>query len=283
MTRIGLLHPGNMGSAVATTLVNGGHEVLWASAGRNPRSQTRAQEAGLVDVGTVRELCQRSEIIFSVCPPEFADTVADEVISVGFKGLFVDANAIAPARTIAIGERMKRAGVTFVDGGIIGPASVKPRTVWMYVSGAAAPSVAECFAAGPMIADVVGTDIGQASGLKMCFAAYNKGRAALLASTLAAAEHFGVREIIHQQWEHRDGPQRAEAEGFVTSVAPRAWRFVAEMREISSTFATAGLPGEFHEGAARLYEMLREFKDAEDLNFDDVLAALTESRPVGSA
>jgi hypothetical protein len=113
----------------------------------------------------------------------------------------------------------------------------------------------------------------------MCFAAYNKGRAALLAATLAAAEGFGVRDVMYQQWERRDGPARTEAEAFVTGMAPRAWRFAAEMREIASTFESAGLPGEFHEGAARLYEMLREFKDAEDLTFSEVLAALAAKRP----
>ena len=108
----------------------------------------------------------------------------------------------------------------------------------------------------------------------MCFAAYNKGRAALLASTLAAAEQFGVRAIVHHQMGRRGDPTQAEAERFITSVAPRAWRWVAEMREISETFESAGLPGEFHEGAAQLYEMLRGFKDHDQVTFDEVLRAM---------
>jgi len=263
-----------MGCTVAATLTRGGHRLLWASAGRSERSRARASQAGLEDAGTIGELARRSEIIISVCPPEFADVVADEALAAGFQGIFVDANAITPRRSRAIGERLERAGIRFVDGGIIGPAVVKPETVWLYLSGAEAARVARCFTAGPMIAEVVGAEPGQASGLKMCFAAYNKGRAALLAATLAAAESFGVRNIVYEQWERRDGPQRAEAEQFVTAMAPRAWRFVAEMHEISETFETAGLPGEFHEGAAKLYEMLREFKDASGLTFDQVLRAL---------
>ena len=32
---VGLLHPGEMGSAIGDALAGGGHEVLWASAGRS--------------------------------------------------------------------------------------------------------------------------------------------------------------------------------------------------------------------------------------------------------
>ena len=89
-----------------------------------------------------------------------------------------------------------------------------------------------------MLAEVVGPEPGQASGLKMCFAAYNKGNAALLASTLVVAQQFGVRAIIHDQMARRGYPAQAEAQRFIESVAPKAWRWVAEMREISETFGT---------------------------------------------
>ena len=281
MTTIGLLHPGNMGATVAATLLNSGHRVLWASTARSEKTRHRANKLGMEDAGTVAALARRSEIIVSVCPPEFADAVADEVLAAGFAGIFVDANAITPRRTCEIGARMKQAGIPFVDGGIIGPAAVdpanlKPQTVWLYLSGANAQQVADCFDAGPVIAEAAGAEPGQASGLKMCYAAYNKGRAALMAATLATAESFGVRDIVYQQWELRDGPSRADAERFVAGVAPRAWRFVAEMREISETFASAGLPGEFHEGAAKLYEKLRGFKDSDAVVFDQVIRALLE-------
>jgi 3-hydroxyisobutyrate dehydrogenase-like beta-hydroxyacid dehydrogenase len=268
-----------MGATVAATLKNSGHNVLWTAEGRSERTKLRATQVGLEDAGSVAVLASRSEIILSICPPEFADAVADEVLAAGFHGIFVDANAITPRRTRVMAERMQPAGIAFIDGGIIGAASrdplkLKPETVWLYLSGALASQVAECFSAGPVLAEVVGPEPGQASGLKMCFAAYNKGRAALLASTLAAAEQFGVRAIVHDQMGRRGDPTQAEAERFVTAVAPRAWRWVAEMREISETFESVGLPGEFHEGAAQLYEMLRGFKDQDQVTFDEVLRAM---------
>jgi len=91
---IGLLHPGEMGAAIGRCLTNSGHAVLWASEGRSAASQARAKEAGLTDAGTVADVASQAGIILSVCPPHAATDVAWAVH--GFRGLYVDANAISP-------------------------------------------------------------------------------------------------------------------------------------------------------------------------------------------
>jgi 3-hydroxyisobutyrate dehydrogenase-like beta-hydroxyacid dehydrogenase len=270
---VGLLHPGNMGAVVAHTLRQSGHRVLWVAEGRSERSRTRAAAAGL-ESASIARVCQQAEMVISVCPPEFATDVCQQVLHAGYRRLFVDANAIQPARALTLDTLCRNAGAAFVDGGIIGPAVTTPQTTWLYLSGERAAQAAAYFASGPLVAETVGPAPGQASGLKMCFAAYNKGRAALLAATLATAAHFGVRPIIYEQLERRDGLTPAEAEDFVTRMAPRAWRFVAEMHEIADTFESAGVTGQFHEGAAAIYDRLREFKDARDVPIEAVLKAL---------
>ena len=57
---IGLLHPGEMGSAVGEDLLAAGRHVLWASTGRSAETAARAEQAGLEDAGTVEELVRRS-------------------------------------------------------------------------------------------------------------------------------------------------------------------------------------------------------------------------------
>lgn len=47
-TVIGLLHPGEMGAAVAACLTARGHGVRWVSDGRGPATAARAAQAGLV-------------------------------------------------------------------------------------------------------------------------------------------------------------------------------------------------------------------------------------------
>ena len=49
MSRIALISPGAMGSAVAGCLTEAGHEVLTSLAGRSPATHARAEAAGMTD------------------------------------------------------------------------------------------------------------------------------------------------------------------------------------------------------------------------------------------
>jgi 3-hydroxyisobutyrate dehydrogenase-like beta-hydroxyacid dehydrogenase len=273
--RIGVLHPGEMGIAIAVTIKNSGHDVFWASEGRSARTRTRAESAGLVDAGTLAALCETCAVIVSVCPPEFAADVADAVLGCQFRGMYVDANAVSPASKLRVAERMEQHGVRFVDGGIIGlPARARGQT-WLYLSGAEADSAACCFTAGPIEPEVIGTEIGKASALKMCFAAQSKGSTALLCAVLGAAQELGVLEQLKRQWA-RGGPVLAEVERNILRSAPKAWRYVGEMHEIAATLEAAGMPPQFHEGAARIYESLRQFRDGQP-EFEEVLRELRKA------
>src|SRR5690606_1350971 len=146
----------------------------------------------------------------------------------------------------------------FVDGGIIGGPAWKPDSTWLYLSGGAAQTAADYFSAGPLGTRVIGDEIGKASALKMWFEAYSKGLTALMCASLAASEALDVRAELQELWsrDKATDPQR------VRGVTAKAWRFVGEMGEISATFSAAGVPGEFHEGAAEIYQRLASFKDA---------------------
>ena len=274
---VGILHPGDMGISVATSAQNSGHTVYWASEGRSRQTRERAEKYGLEDAGSLSRLCELCSVILSVCPPDAAEEVANAVLSQGFTGLYIDANAISPQRTIRIAHEMSRAGATFVDGGIIGGPAWKPRTTWLYLSGAAADQAAALFSVGPLETSIVADEIGKASALKMCFAAYTKGSTALLSAVLAAAEGLGVRDALAQQWS-RDGSNFAQQAGQrVQQVTAKAWRFAGEMEEISATFSEVGIPGEFHRAAAEIYARLAGFKgQAETPALDDVLTALLQ-------
>ena len=260
--RIGILHPGDMGISIAASAQNAGHQVAWASEGRSPATQARAAKYGLRDAHTLEQLCAECEIILSVCPPHAAEEQAEQVLAAGFRGLYLDANAIAPQRAVRIGEAMDTAGASMVDGGIIGGPAWEPHSTWLYLSGPRAGEMAECFSAGPLETQLLGPTIGKASALKMCFAAYSKGTTALLSAILATAENLGVRHELERQWD-RDEPGFAEGVAQRTRrVTAKAWRFAGEMDEIASTFREAGMPGEFHAAAAIVYRRLGQFKDA---------------------
>jgi len=277
---IGLLHPGEMGSAIGATLVAGGVRVLWASEGRGALTRQRAEALSLEDTGRLEQLARRAEVIFSVAPPHAAPDLARAVARLGFTGLYVDANAVSPETAREIGRIVERGGACFVDGGIIGPANRKPGAARIYLSGSEAAQVAPLFAAGPVSAIVLDGPVGAASALKMAFAGWNKGMQALLLAIRALAMAEGVDQALLAEWRISRPDLPAGSERAVHDNTRKAWRFVGEMEEIARTLADAGLPSGFHEAAGEVYRRLAGYKDTPTPpGVDEAIAALLKRAP----
>jgi 3-hydroxyisobutyrate dehydrogenase-like beta-hydroxyacid dehydrogenase len=275
MNKIGILHPGEMGISVAVAALHSGHQVYWMSQDRSNKTRIRAAKHGLKETHSLVEFCQTCEIVLSICPPHAAEEVAKSVIQAGFKGLYLDANAIAPQRAIMIARKLEAKGSQLVDGGIIGGPAWKPKETRLYLSGQHAHEITACFTNGPLETKIIGDEIGKASALKMCYAAYSKGTTALLAAILATADSLGVRNELYQQWNMDDEGFSERANQRTTRVTAKAWRFEGEMNEIAETFHAVGLPAEFHRAAAEIYRRLSDFKDADEAPaLEDVLQAL---------
>jgi 3-hydroxyisobutyrate dehydrogenase-like beta-hydroxyacid dehydrogenase len=243
----GLLHPGEMGAAIGAALQARGESVVWASAGRSAATIERAEQAGLIDVGDVGELCRRSDVIVSVCPPHAAVDVARSVGD--FAGTYLDANAVSVETARAIGRMVSR----FVDGGIVGPPPLEPNTTRLYLSGERAEELAGLFSGTTVDARVVSDEPGAASALKMSYASWTKGSAALLLATRALARVEGVEEALLEEW-RLSLPELADRSAAAARSARRkGWRWVGEMDEIASSYAAAGLPDGFHRAAAEIY------------------------------
>ena len=250
---VGLLHPGAMGAAVGRVLTQAGRTVLWASEGRSAESAARARQAGLEDAGSVAELAARSELVLSICPPHGALATARAVGA--FDGIYVDANAVSPATAAEIGAVVQEAGARYVDGGIIGPPPEGPQpTARLYLSGADAPAVAALFAGTGFETPVLDGGPTAASALKMAYAGWTKGTAALLLTMREAARAHGVEEALVREWEHSIPSLPDRSAQAARAADEKGWRWVAEMREIAATLAAADLPAGFHEAAAEVFE-----------------------------
>lgn len=277
---IGLLHPGEMGSAVGSCLTAAGHQVLWASHGRGDQTAVRARTAAMTDAGSATEVARRADMIVSVCPPHAALEIARSVS--GFRGVYVDANAIAPATAREVAAILHGGGATYVDGGIIGPPPASAGTTRLYLSGSAAAEVRDLFAGTPLeariiTADVAASRLGQpasacagvradvaASALKMAYAAWTKGSAALLLSARALAEAEGVADALRVEWELSQPGLLARCRSAERSAAAKGWRWTAEMEEIAATMAAAGLPPGFHLAAAEVFRDYPRHSSAAD-------------------
>ncbi len=251
---VGLLHPGQMGTAVAAAVQLHAGPVLWAEAGRSPATTKRAEWADLLAVRTVADVARRSDVVISLCPPHAALDVARQVAEAGGVELFLDANAVAPSTMDEIGAVLGAAHV--VDGAVIGPPPWKAGRTVLHLSGPRSAEVAALFADGPLTAQLAGEKIGQASAVKACYALRTKAVQTMWAVLGAAAEEYGVAEAIRIQLA-RDG---VDLDAEITQVAARttatAWRFAGEMEEAARAFADVGLPDGMSQAAAEIYRRI---------------------------
>ncbi len=274
---ITLLHPGAMGTAVGTLFRNSGHTVRWVSAHRRAATHERAMSAGFDVFSTLQAALDGSTMVVAVCPPASAIDVASHVASFGFAGIYLDANAISPQRTHQIRGIVEATGATFLDGGIVGVPPKERGESCLYLSGPHATEVTSVLQGGPLDVITVSDNVGDASALKMCYAAYTKGSTALLASIAATASAYGVYDVLMQRWHAEGSGLDASVERRLQNAPRKAWRFEGEMHEIADTFAAVNQPEGFHRAAAEVYRRIAQLGQRfESTPVDDVLQALRD-------
>ena len=285
---VGIISPGDMGSGIGEKLVKNGARVVVALDARSERTKSLAAEAGLEDVGSVERLVQEASHVLSVLVPSEAVSAAERVAralrSTGAKLVYADLNAISPGTTQRVGEIVEESGARFVDGGIIGGpprGSVNPR---IYLSGPNAPDLAVLEEHG-LILPVIGDRVGQASGLKMCYAAMTKGLQALGTELLVTARLLGLDEHLRQEMTTSQPALRQWFSRSMLTMPPKAHRWIGEMEEIAATFEEVGLTPKMLLGAADMYRWVAttgpgnettENRD-QDRDLDGLVAALAES------
>ena len=272
-TTVCILHPGEMGAEVGAAARAGGARALWVSAGRGGATRDRAGAAGFEDAGTLKTALDQSQIVLSVCPPHAAVDLAESVAAAGFRGTYVDANAVSPETSRRIGSVVGAAGATFVDGGIIGPPPAKPGTTRLYLSGLGSTAIAALFDGSPLGTVILDAPIGAASAVKACYAGWTKGAATLLLCVRALARHEGVEAALAEEWKISQPNLFAQLDRAVMQ-SRKGWRWIAEMEEIGATFDQADLPDGYALAAAEVCRRLEAFKDARGLTIDAVVDAL---------
>jgi 3-hydroxyisobutyrate dehydrogenase-like beta-hydroxyacid dehydrogenase len=257
---IGIMSPGDMGSAIGNVLNIAGYHVITALEGRSELTRLRAKEAGILDVQDIDRLVTESDLILSVLVPSealaLAQRVADSVKRTGRRPVYADLNAIAPETVWKIDGIMSGAGVTFIDGGIIGAPPIRgKKNTRIYCSGTDTQPLESLKQAGLDIRKVSPV-IGQASGLKMVFAASTKGITALWTELLVAARALGLEEALKAEFKTGGTDISEVLNGRVVSMPRRARRWVGEMEEIAKTFESVGLTPKMLQGAAEMYRLV---------------------------
>ena len=212
-------------------------------------------------------------MIVSICPPHKALQQAEAVVEAGFDGVYVDANAVAPETVRAI-ESVVSAEADFVDGGVIGPPARQAGSTRLYLSGTRSEEIAALFDGSLVQACPIEGGVGAASALKMCYAAWTKGSAALLMAVAALARREGLEEVLIREWDLSQPELPEKVQNAALSSASKAWRFSGEMAEIAATFREADLPDGFHQAAADIYLRLSDLKDQSVTDSEPILERL---------
>ena len=256
---VAIMSPGDMGHAVGQVLSESGVDVITCTDGRSQRTKNLAEMAGLRQVATLEDMVIQADLVLSIMVPSKAMSFVRE-ISPHFESsktptYFADCNAVSPQSALAMAEVINQAGGKFIDGGIIGTAPTKGDTPRFYVSGPDASLVMELDGRG-IIVKAIGNKVGQASGIKMCYAALTKGTNTLHVALLTAASRMGLTDDLRKEFEFSQKSHLAAMEKGISRLPANAHRWIGEMEEIAATFENLGVTPNFHKGAAEIYKML---------------------------
>jgi putative dehydrogenase len=260
---VAVIAPGMMGAAVGKRLVDNGIKVLTTLKGRSAETVARAKAAGLLAASD--EEIAATDFILSILPPgdavALAQRFAPALTASNAKPIYVDCNAVSPKTVERIVSALAPTGCAYVDVGIIGgppkPGDAGPR---FYASGKEAPRFASLKQYGLDVRVLEGS-LTAASALKMSYAGMTKGTQAINAVMLLAATRGGTADALFAELAKSQPQMLAWLKSYLSTMPPKAYRWVAEMHEIADFVGEDPSGHELYVGAAHFYEQFaRDFE-----------------------
>jgi len=258
MRTVALISPGDMGQAIGELLAHGGERVVTCLVRRSERTRALSRAAGFIEMPNLAALVRESEILLSIVPPAQAVAVARDIAAAlgatRARLTYVDCNAIAPRTAREVAAVIAATGSGFVDAGIVGGPPRDAPSPRVYASGPDRASFGALRDAG-LDVRVLGDEVGEASAVKMCYAALTKGTTAIATELLVAARKLGVYDTLVAELGESQAGQAKRMADAVPAMPGKAHRWIAEMEEIARTFEDVGLTPLMFKGAAEMYRL----------------------------
>jgi L-threonate 2-dehydrogenase len=277
MTIIAIIAQGMMGAGVGRRLNESGAEVRTLLSGRSGKSAERARAAGMKPAADETALLSGADFFLSILPPGetagLARRLAPALTALDKKPIYVDCNAVSPQTAIEIGKIIAPTGADFVDAGIIGGPPRPGYSPTIYASGPKAGQTA-------VIRDwgidwrVIEGPIGAASALKMSYAGITKGTTAIAAAMLLGAARFGCEKALVAELTESQPEMLARFRQGIPRMYDKAYRWVAEMQEISEFLEQNPASRDIYDAIARLYGYLAAAYDEENPGPDNAIKTL---------
>ena len=231
--KVGFLGFGEVASILSAGLKENGAEVYTCVVDRSTRTKNNIQKTGVETYPSYRALAENSDILISSVVPSKAIEVAEQVGKYS-NGIYVDINNVSPKTVVSALDKIKN-GKT-VDAAIIGSVVRKGVDVKIIASGPYANEFADLLDYGINIT-VVGSLIGQASGIKLLRSAYTKGVSALLFESIYQAYKMGIDREVLKYISETECPDFVEsAKSRIISAGFHAKRRSEEMDQLVEMF-----------------------------------------------
>ena len=260
---VAIVAQGPKGAGIARRLTENGVEVRTSLAGRSAASARRAAEAGMIDA-TDAQLAE-ADFFLSIVPPGDALALVARLAPVlraaNRKPVYVDCNAVNTATAARIDAAVAQTGAPFIDGGIIGgPPQTGDAGPRLYVAGPNAERVTRLRDFGLDIRVLAGP-ADAASALKMSYAGLTKGLTALGSIMLLAATRAGTAPDLYAELADSQKALLGWLNGSIPRMYDKAYRWVAEMEEISGFVGKDLSDSEVHAAFAKFYDRMAADND----------------------
>ncbi|MBV8736425.1 MAG: NAD(P)-dependent oxidoreductase [Alphaproteobacteria bacterium] len=277
MTVVAIIAQGMMGAGVGRRLHENGAEVRTLLSGRSAKSAERARAAGMQPAADQQALLAGADFFLSILPPSEAEALARQLVptlkTLDRKPVYVDCNAVSPQTAIHIAKAVAPSGADFVDAGIIGGPPRPGYSPTIYASGPTAGQTAVLRDWG-IDWRVIDGPIGAASALKMSYAGITKGTTAIACAMLLGAARFGCGEALIAELTESQPEMLARFGQGIPRMYDKAYRWVAEMQEISDFLEQNPPSHDIYAAVARLYEYIATAYDEKQPGPDNAIKAL---------
>jgi putative dehydrogenase len=277
MAVVAVIAQGMMGAGVGRRLHESGAEVRTLLSGRSPGSAERARAAGMVAAADEHALLRGADFFLAILPPGEAEALARRLApalsALDEKPVYADCNAVSPQTAIRIGAIIAPTGADFVDAGIIGGPPRPGYSPTIYASGPAAGQTAVLRDWG-IDWRVIDGPIGAASALKMSYAGITKGTTAIASAMLLGAGHFGCGDALIAELTESQPEMLARFREGIPRMYDKAYRWVAEMQEISDFLEKDPPSRDIYAAVARLYDQLATAYAATEPSPDNAVRTL---------
>lgn len=195
-------------------------------------------------LGTAAEVCQKTDVVISAVPSNYAESAAREALPGIHPGnLYVDVSTASPAEKRKISILIEEKGGRFVDSAMLGTLLEDRHKVPMLLCGAGAEDFQKIMKPYHMNLTVMDGEPGTATSVKFIRSITAKGISCLLFESLQAAQRFGVDEVIVDSFLDSFGPSFEKIiNGYLSGAIIHADRREHEMKNVVDFLKQENLP-----------------------------------------